>query len=444
MAREQWESSGGFVLATIGAAVGLGNIWRFSYIAGENGGGAFLLVYLFFVLVVGFPLMIAEISLGRRNAADAISAYEAPGISGAWRRIGWLGVISAVLILGYYAVIAGWALKYFAGALTGDLWTSARTGYGQYFDDFISSAVEPVVWQAIMLTLTSVVVARGIKGGIERLNRLLMPALAAIVIGIGVYAVTLPGSGSGVAFLLAPDWSTLGSPAVYLNALGQAFFSLGIGVAVFVTYGSYLGAQTRIPAMAFAVTIGDTVFAVAAGIAIFATVFALGGDPAAGPKLAFITLPQILLQIPAGNWIGIAFFFLLSAAALTSMVALLEVPVACLSSRLGWSRQRAAATMGLLCFVLGLPAALGYGPLSGFQPYGMALLDLIDHVVSNLFLPVSGLLIALLVGWHLDRKLAAQAADLDDRFAAETWLWSLRLLAPAAIIVVLLRSSGLL
>lgn len=443
MTREQWGSPSGFVLATIGAAVGLGNIWRFSYIAGENGGGAFLLIYMILVLAIGLPLMIAEISIGRRSPTDAVTAYESEGISGWWRRIGWLGVVSVVLILGYYAVIAGWTLRYFMGAVTGDLWTSASEGYGHYFDKFISSTVEPVIWQAIMLALTGLVVAKGIRGGIERLNLVLMPVLAVIIVGIGVYATTLPGSMAGVTFLLAPDWRALGDPSVYLNALGQAFFSLGIGVAVFVTYGSYLGPRTRIPVLAIAVTLGDTIFAIVAGLAVFATVFALGGDPAAGPKLAFITFPQVLLTIPAGNWIGTLFFLLLAAAALTSMVAMLEVPVACLVGRLGWSRLGATITMVSVCFLLGLPAALGYGILSDVKIWSMTLLEGIDHIVSNFFLPISGLFIALLVGWHLERRVAESAANLDGKWVATLWIWSLRLLAPATIVIILLRSAGI-
>lgn len=443
MAREQWGSSTGFVLATIGAAVGLGNIWRFSYVAGENGGAAFLVIYVACVVFIGLPLMIAELAIGRRHPSDAISAYEGPGIRGLWRKAGWPGVISAVVILGYYAVIAGWALKYLFGAATGALWRDASAGYGRFFETFISHPAEPVVWQAAMLGLTAAVVAGGIREGIERLNRILMPLLVVIVAGIGLHALTLPGAEKGVAFLLAPDWSAFGRPSVLLNALGQAFFSLGIGVAVFVAYGGYLGAGMRIPRAAIAVTIGDTLFAVMAGLAIFATVFALGGDPAAGPRLAFITFPQILLKLPAGEWVGIVFFLLLSAAALTSMVAMLEVPVGCLTHRAGWTRRRAVTVMTGVVFVIGLPAALGYGVLSAVRVAGLPLLDLMDSVASNLFLPVSGLLIALVAGWHLDARTAAAAADMGEGLVAALWRWSLRVLAPVAIAVILVRASGL-
>ena len=439
----QWGSQGGFILATIGAAVGLGNIWRFSYVAGENGGAVFLLIYLVFVVLIGLPLMIAEIAIGRRHPGDAVSAFEADGISGLWRKTGWPGVISAVLIASYYAVVAGWAFKYFAGAVSGDLWQAAATGYGGYFDGFIAGQFEPVIWQALALGLAAAVVAKGIKGGIERVNILLMPVLVVIILGMAGFAMTLPGSGRGAAFLLAPDWSAFGRPAVYLNALGQAFFSLGVGVAVFVTYGGYLGASNRIPSAAVAIVLGDTAFAILAGVAIFGTVFALGGDPAAGPKLAFITFPQILMELPGGRWIGMIFFFLLSAAALTSMVALLEVPVACLMNRAGWPRLRAVSVVAAVIFLLGLPSALGYGVLAGITLSGMALLDAIDHAVSNFLLPVSGLLIALLAGWHLNRSSMIAAAGMKGTALGVLWIWSLRVLVPVMILLIIVRSLGL-
>ena len=439
-----WSSRTSFVLATVGAAVGLGNIWRFSYVAGENGGAVFLLIYLVFVAIIGLPLVIAELALGRGSAGDAVSAIERHGSKPWWRWVGWLGILSAVLIASYYAVIAGWAMKYFAGALSGQLWQAASHGYASYFDQFIASDIEPVLWQAGVLALTAQVVVMGVKGGIERLNVVLMPLLILIVAIMAGFALTLPGSYGGVAFLLAPDWSAFSRPEVYLTALGQAFFSLGLGVAVFVTYGGYLDPNTRIPSSAAAVAMGDTGFALLAGLAIFGTVFALGADPAAGPKLAFITFPQILLELPGGRWIGVVFFFLLTAAALTSMVALIEVPVAALIKRAGWTRLRAVLVLIPTVFVLGLPSALSYGLLSGVGPLGMPILDFVDQTVSNVFLPLSGLLIAILVGWRIRRPLALAAADLEERHFGTLWLWSLRVLAPVTILLILARSAGLI
>jgi neurotransmitter:Na+ symporter, NSS family len=436
----QWKSSTSFVLATVGAAVGLGNIWRFSYVAGENGGAAFLLIYLFFVLVIGLPLVIAELALGRNSSGDAVSALDIQEVRGFWRRLGWIGVISAALIASYYAVIAGWALKYLFGALTGQLWESAGQGYGLYFESFIAAGLEPVLWQGAILVLTALVVVRGLKDGIERINVILMPLLMLIVLAMAGYAMTLPGSEGGISFLLKPDWSAFSRPGVYLTALGQAFFSLGLGVAVFVTYGGYLSRATSIPSSAAAVVLGDTAFALVAGIAIFGTVFALGGDPAAGPKLAFVTFPQLLLELPGGRWIGIVFFFLLTAAALTSMVALLEVPAAAAINRLGWSREKAVVILSAALFVLGLPLALSYGPLAGLAWNGTPLLDAVDQAVSNFLLPASGLVIALVVGWRIKRHHALATADLAPNRLGTAWLWSIRFIAPATVLLILAQS----
>jgi NSS family neurotransmitter:Na+ symporter len=441
--QEQWGSRAGFILATIGAAVGLGNIWRFAYVAGENGGAVFLLVYLVFVVLIGLPLVVAELSLGRRVGSDAVTAFESAAPAGPWRFAGWIGVAGGFLILSYYAVIAGWALKYFFGAVTGDLWAAAEKGYGSYFEDFIANAAEPVLWQALMLAVAAFIVARGVNAGIERINGWLMPLLALIVVSLALFALTLPGSGRGVAFLFALDWSAFGRPTVYLNALGQAFFSLGVGMAVFVTYGSYVRRDIRLPASAAAIVAGDTLFAMVAGLAIFPAVFALGGDPGAGPRLAFITFPQILLEMPAGRWIGIIFFFLLSAAAVTSMISLLEVPVAYAANRLHYARPAATWTIAGAIFILGIPSALSYGILSSLQVAGLPLLDGIDQAVSNFLLPAGGLVIALLVGWRLDPRTALSDADLAATLIGQFWLWLLRVVVPLVISIILMRSLRL-
>lgn len=442
--REQWGSRTGFILATIGAAVGLGNIWRFAYIAGENGGAVFLFIYLAFVLLIGLPLVIAELALGRRGQGDAVAAFATDKRERAWLPAGWIGVAAAGLILSYYSVIAGWALKYFIGAASGELWQSASVGFGHYFERFIGATGEPILWQGIMLLASAIVVAGGIKRGIERINLWLMPLLAVIVILLAAFALTLPGASKGVHFLFAPDWSALARPTVYLNALGQAFFSLGVGMAVFITYGSYLSRDTRIPGSAGAIAIGDTVFAMVAGLAIFPAVFALGGDPAAGPKLAFVTFPQVLLQMPGGTWIGAVFFLLLSAAALTSMISLLEVPVAVASDRLKLSRRSAAVVVALAAFIIGLPSALSYGVLSSWTIGGQPILDAVDHAISNFLLPIAGLSTALFVGWWLAPAASRQAADLDRSVLGSAWLWLLRVGVPATIAVILMRSLALL
>ena len=442
--REQWSSQSGFILATIGSAVGLGNIWRFSYVAGENGGGAFLVLYLIYVLVIGLPLVIAELALGRRVQGDAIAAFDGPIHGSNWRYTGVFAGAGAVLILSYYSVIAGWALKYFAGASLGHLWDTASEGYGRYFQSFISHTGEPVIWQAAMLIATALVVAGGVRGGIETLNRFLMPLLAVIIIGLAVFAATLPGAQRGIAFLLAPDWPAFARAEVHAAALGQAFFSLGIGMAVFLTYGSYMPRSFPLPRSAAAIAFGDSCFAIVAGLAIFPAVFSFGIDPTSGPELAFITLPQIFLQMPGGVLLGAAFFFLLSAAALTSMVSLLEVPVAMLVQRLAMSRRRATALVGATVLALGLPSALSFGLLSDVRIGRHGILDAADAAVSNILLPLGGILIALTVGWRLSRLDAIAESELQPPWLACAWLWILRIVVPLILATILVQSASVL
>lgn len=440
---EQWRSRTGFILATVGSAVGLGNIWRFSYVAGENGGAVFLIVYLAFVLLIGLPLVIAELSLGRRAQGDAVAAFTAgdPGPARSWPLAGGLAVCGATVLLSYYAVIAGWALSYAAGAVTGSLWAVAGAGYGGYFARFIAGTAEPVLWQAAILALATTVVAGGVQNGIERINLWLMPLLALIITALAVNAIMLPGSAAGLRFLLAPDWQAFGRPGLYAAALGQAFFSIGVGAAVFATFGGYLPRNVPLPTSAAAVVAGDTLFAVVSGLAIFPAVFAFGLDPTAGPELAFITLPQIFLAMPGGRLVGALFFALLAAAALTSMVSLLEVPVAVAMRRLRLSRLQATLAAGAIVFALGLPSALGYGMLAGIRIGGHGVLDAVDALVSNLILPLGGLAVALFVGWRVERGIALREVDLAGSRIGTAWLWLLRVPVPLAIALIMIRSA---
>lgn len=440
MARETWATRGGFVLATIGAAVGLGNVWRFSYVAGENGGAAFLLVYVAFILLLGIPLVIAEIAVGRRGQGDAISGYVAEGRRSAWAAPGILAVAAAVLILAYYSVIAGWVAKYLYGSVTGVLWQAAAADYGGYFALFIADPWEPVLWHGVMMGAAMVVVMGGIRQGIERLNRVLMPLLALIILGLAAYSLTLEGAMGGVAFMLSPDWSALATTRIYLAAMGQAFFSLGLGMAVFATYGSYLARSHRVPGLAGSVVAGDTLIAIVAGLAIFPAVFAFGLNPAAGPELVFITLPQIFLAMPGGKIVALLFFGLLTAAALTSMISLLEVAVTTALHRLKLPRRIATAAIGAAIFAAGIPAALSFGLLSHLTWDGRRILDSMDHVVSNLMLPVVGILTALYVGWRWTRRDALAEAGFDGGLLGRIWLWLVRIVAPALILVVFART----
>jgi len=431
--REQWASRAGFVLATLGCAVGLGNIWRFAYVAGENGGAAFLLAYVVCVVAIGLPAMLAEFVLGSRARLDVVGAFSSSRAPRAWRVAGIGAVLGAFLILSYYSVVAGWAYKYFAGYATGDLRGLPRGEAAARFTAFLREPAEPMAWHFVFMATTVTVVALGVARGIERASRILMPLLGAIVLLLAGYALSLPGAARGLAFLFAPDWSALTRPGLYLAALGQAFFSLGVGMGVLVTYASYVREGERLPRAAGMIAAGDTLFAVAAGIAIFPAVFAFGVDPAQGPALAFVMLPQVFALMPGGGWFATAFFFLLSAAALTSAVSLLEVIVAFGMRRLSLSRLKASLLAGLAAFVAGVPAALGSGALRDLEFLGRDILGVMDYVTGNVLLPLGGIAIVVFVGWSIPRASAIEHSGLPPGMLARLWLFDIRILAPAAI-----------
>ena len=440
--RERWGSGRGFLLATLGSAVGLGNVWRFSYVAGENGGGAFFLVYLVMVFLVGVPLLLGEFALGRSTQRESAAAFEALAPASRWRHLGLLGVLVAGLILAYYAVIAGWVLKYLSLHLMGSTQEFAVAGFADAFRGFIAHPLEPIAWQFAVMALTVAVVAGGVERGIEAVSKLLMPALGLLLLALAIHSVTLPGFGQGVAFLLQPDWRVLTRPQVYLAALGQAFFSMGLAMGVMVTYGSYVAPQRRLPRAAVTIAIGDTLFAIVAGLVIFPAVFSFGLDPAQGPALAFVVLPEVFAQMKGGAWVGAAFFVLLAIAALTSAVSLLEVAVAFTMHRFGWSRKRASLGLGGLIFALGVPASLGFGPWAGLTGMGgRGILDVMDFVAANILLPLNGLLIAVFLGWVWHRRDALAACDLPSSRLGRFWYFSVRYTVPLLVAVVLVRSA---
>jgi len=439
--REQWRSHRGFLLAAIGSAVGLGDIWRFPYVAGENGGGAFLLVYLLVVLVVGVPLLLAEFALGRRMQSESATAVARLVPASRWRHAGLIGIVAAGLILAYYAVIAGWVFKYAALYLSASSRVLAPDGHAALFQASVSRPLEPLAWQLLGMALTTAVIAKGVEKGIERVSVWLMPVLALLLVGLAVYSATLPGFGRGLAFLFQPDWAMLARPELYLAALGQTFFSIGLAMGVMVTYGSYQPATRPLPGAAVTVSLADTMFGVIAGLVIFPAVFSFGLDPAQGSGLTFVVLPRVFAQLPGGGLVGAIFFLLLSIAALTSMVSLLEVTVAYAMQRWRWSRPRASLWLGGLLFLLGIPASLGFGVLSGVTlAGGRTILDAMDFFAVELLLPLNGVLLAVLLGWLWPRHEAMEAADLHASRLGRIWHFSLRYLVPALLLVVLAGS----
>ncbi|WP_332694047.1 sodium-dependent transporter [Halalkalibacter lacteus] len=446
--REQWASRLGFILAAMGSAVGLGNIWRFSYVAGENGGAAFIIVYLTMIILIGLPIVMSEFTIGRKAQSDAVGAFEklSPGgerlaAGEPWKAAGIMGVAAAFMILSFYGVIAGWIIYYFFNYLTGNLWSVPADGYGAFFGGFITNPVQPLIWQLLFMVLTIGIVFIGVKKGIERSNKILMPLLGVLLIVLSIYGLTLGGAKEGLAFLFSPDWSALADPTIYLAALGQAFFSLSLGMGALITYGSYLSNKEKLPGAAASVAGLDTLFAIIAGIMIFPAVFAFGIEPASGPGLVFVVMPDVFDSFSMGGIFGLLFFFLLAAAALTSAVSLLEVAVAYFMRKFQWSRKKAAIIVGTLIFALGVPSSLGQGTLSHINIIGgRDILDSIDFIASNIFLPLGGLIIALFMGWGWKKADALRDSDFGTSKLGTIWLFLLRYVVPIAILLVFISS----
>ncbi|WP_138420478.1 sodium-dependent transporter [Aquibacillus sediminis] len=445
MHREKWASKIGFMLAAMGSAVGLGNIWRFSYVAGENGGGAFLILYLACILIIGIPLLLTEVSIGRQAQSDVVGSYQKLAPKKPWYLVGYLGVASAFLILGFYSVISGWSLYYFWNYLAGQLAVEPASGYQAAFGSFITNPFQPIFWHGLFMVMVIFIVLSGIKKGIEMANKVFMPTLAIILILLAIYSVSLDGAVEGLKFLFQPDWSVLQDPSVYIAALGQAFFSLSLGVGTMLTYGSYLSKQHRLPGATVGIGIMDTLFAIISGIVIFPAVFAFQIQPDAGPDLVFITLPEIFNQMPFGSVVGILFFLSLTLAAISSSISILEVPVAYFIRAMKWSRKQASIVTGLIMFGLGVLSSLGMGVLSGVTPIGdNNIMDSMDFIASNIFLPIGGLTMALFFGWYINKKEVFAATDLTNSRLRHVWYTLVRYLAPIGIIVIFLNAIGVL
>jgi len=435
----RWSSSFGFFLATLGAAVGIGNIWRFSYVAGENGGGTFVLLYVIAVLLLGWPLLIAELALGRSARDNAVAAFARIAPQRPWRYGGWIGMLACIAILSYYPVVAGWVTNYLWRYLSG---TGTVAGHAEQFNAAIADPAQALLWHALVVIATTAIVATGVQRGIERSCKLLMPVFLLLLVVLAGYGLSLDGAGRALTFLFTPDWAALSRPQTYLAAIGQAFFSIGLGMGVLITYGAYIPAQEQLPRAALWLVLGDTLIALLAGIMIFPAVFTYGVDPAHGVTLAFVVLPEVFAAMPGGSGIAVAFFLLLAIAALTSAVALLEVPVAWAMTRWSWTRERAAAVIGTITLVLGIPVTLGYGLLAPETSGTPSLLDRIDHVASNILLPLSGMAVALLVGWAWTAAQARTATGLEGCGGWHLWRWTLRLLLPLSVALVMIRGLG--
>ncbi len=397
--REKWGSKIGFIMAAAGSAVGLGNIWKFPYTAGENGGGAFVLIYLIFVALIGFSVMLAEFAVGRRKNLAAVGAYKS--VDKRWTFAGVLGVLSGLLIMGFYPVVGGWALAYIFKVFNGLL--SSPDQIGDVFSSFIVNPTQPLIWMGIYLLLNVVIVSRGVSSGIEKAGKILMPLLFLILIVITIKGLTLKGAFAGVAFLFKPDFSKI-TAKVLLSALGQAFFSLSLGMGCMITYGSYLDKKENLVSNAGLVTAMDTGVALLAGLAMFPAMFAFNMEPAAGPGLVFVVVPQLFADMGSVGLIFAGLFFLaLTVAALTSSVSLLEVVVAYFMDERNMSRIKAVTVSASIMIIMCVLASLSLGGI-GPKILGKGLFDVFDLLTDKIFLAIGGLLLAVFAGWKLDKE----------------------------------------
>ena len=440
-ARDSFGSSFGVLVALAGSAVGLGNLWRFPYLVGENGGAAFILIYLGFVFLIGIPILLAEFIIGRRSQSNARGSFKKLAPGSLWGITGIFAIICCTLILSFYSVVGGWGIEYLLKAIRFDFTSGGSAELPTMFSNFVSSSWQPLVCHTIFLLATALIVLLGVKNGIEKFSKVMMPLLFVIMLGIAVRSMTLPGSGAGIDYLFKPDWSEVTSNT-FLAALGQAFFSLSLGSGMVSTFGSYVKKKENIVKLSVETAVADTLFALIAGCAIMPAVFAFGISPGEGPGLVFITLPHIFGQLPLGGVIAILFFVALLLAALTSSISVLEVIVAfCIEEF--HIRRRAAV---VLCFgvlwALGCLCSLSQGMLSDFKVFGKTIFDLFDFVSANILMLVGGLLVVIFVGWKLGRKVVHDELTNGGSLRIPAWLidtfiFLQRFFAPVAIIAIM-------
>lgn len=449
--REQWGSKIGFILAAAGSAVGLGNIWRFPYLAGENGGAAFIVVYIICVISIGIPVLIAEILIGRTAQKNPVGSFKLLHKSRLWHSIGGIGVIAGFVILSFYTVVAGWTLGYIYEAISGTLMQySISETANSHFNDLTHNSFWNVGLLAAFMALTIIIVYFGVKKGIERGSKIMMPLLFILLIALMIKGLTMEGSSKGLEYLFYPDWSKINT-SIILAALGQAFFSMSLGMGAMLTYGSYMSKKENIPASSVWIAFLDMAIAIIAGVCIFSIVFATGQNPDVGPSLIFRTLPVVFSKMAGGYWFSIVFFIALSLAALTSTVSLLEVVTAYFVDEKGWNRKKAVLIFGSLAFLIGIPSALSFNSLSEFKIFGLTFFGLTEFISSNLMLPIGGFFIAIFVGWvwgfeKVKTNLKEGAEHLFNNYPMLLSIWKivLRFIAPVLIIIVLLSSIGLL
>jgi len=438
--RSSFSGKIGFVLAAAGSAVGLGNIWRFPYLAAKYGGGIFLLVYLVLAVTFGFALMIAEISIGRKTGLSAIGAYEK--LDKRFSFIGYLGALVPAIILPYYSVIGGWVIKYLAAFVSG----SAKASAGdRYFESFISSTGEPIAWYLIFMGLTALVVILGVQKGIEKVSKIMMPVLVVLTLVVAVYSVTLPGAWEGVKYYITPNFSHF-SVTTVLAAMGQLFYSMSLSMGIMITYGSYMKKNVSIEKSVKQIEIFDTGIAFFAGLMIIPAVFAFsGGNEEAlgkGPSLMFITLPKVFDAMPGGAIIGAVFFILVLFAALTSSISLMETIVSFMQDKFKMGRKLACFVVFLFCILMGLPSSLGFGLLSHVKIIGLQFLDFFDFISNSVLMPIVAFLTCIFVGYVIKPKTIIEEVTVDGNKFGRKGLFvvMIKYIAPICIVLILVSS----
>lgn len=444
--REGFTSKFGILCAAAGSAIGLGNIWRFPYVVGENGGGAFLLVYLGFIVLLGIPVMLSEFVIGRRGQRNTFGAFRRLAPGKPWWIVGIMGIAAAFMILAFYSTIAGWTLEYVYKAFANSFQGKSSGDLALMFESFHTQALRPLMWQFVFMVMTAGIIMGGVSKGIEKYSKVLMPFLVLLLIIISIRSVTLPGAMGGLQFLFRPDFSKITS-GVFLAALGQAFFSLSIGMGALITYGSYIGKKNDLGRIAVEVSVADTLIAVLAGIAIFPAVFAFGLNPADGPGLIFNVLPNIFQQMPGGYVFSIMFFLLLTIAALTSSISILEVVVAFMVEELNLKRTTATVMATLAAIIVGVLCTLSFSTLSDITLAGLTIFGILDFTASNVLLPLGGLLIVVFVGWYMKKSdiqnEVTNAGSLKAKYFS-AFVFIVRFIAPIAIAIVFLNSIGVI
>lgn len=444
--RGSFGSKFGVIAATAGSAVGLGNIWRFPYIAGENGGGAFLIIYLAFIVFIGVPVMLSELSIGRATHRNPFGAFKLLKPKTKWFWIGIMGIAAAFMINAFYSVVAGWTLEYLTKAVTNQFNGKSASDIAGLFSSFQESSWRPLFWTIVFIALSGSVVLAGVEKGIEKYTKILMPVLLVLIIILDIRAITLPNAGEGLKFLFQPDFSKIKASTI-LQALGQAFFSLSIGMGTLITYGSYIGKRDNLASSAGAVAIADTLIAILAGIAIFPAVFSFGISPEEGPDLVFLTLPNIFAQMKGGYIFALIFFFLLGVAALTSTISILEVVVAYFTEELKINRKKATLLASLGIAILGILCSLSLYQIPELKIAGTNLFGVLEYTSSNILLPLGGFLIVIFVAWIFGKSKLKAELSSGGAFKVKyfsTYLFIIRFIAPLAIALVFLNSIGLI